>query len=78
MPYAKGACVAREFNLKSQMRLISWMEFEAEQLQWAQKGADAVYEPSNYHKRNPEAWNLPRPIPPRPYASAATLSKPHP
>ena len=69
MPYAKGACVAREFNLKSQMRLISWMEFEAEQLQWAPKGADAVYEPSNYHKRNPEAWNLPRPIPPRPYAS---------
>ena len=37
--------VAREFNLKSQMRLISWIEFEAEQRLWAQKGAVAVYEP---------------------------------
>jgi hypothetical protein len=61
--------VARKFNLKAEMRLISKKEFAAQKQQWIEKGAAATYEGSNYHKRYPEAWSLTRPNPPRPYTS---------
>lgn len=61
--------MAREFNLKAEMRLIPRKKFDAQKQQWIEKGAAATYEGSNYHKRDPEAWHLTWPNPPRPYAS---------
>jgi hypothetical protein len=61
--------VAREFNIKAEMRLISEKIFNAQKQQWVEKGVVATYAGSNYHKRYPEAWNLTWPFPPRPYAS---------
>jgi hypothetical protein len=55
----KESPVARKCSLKAEMRLIPKKEFEAQKLQWIEKGAAATYERSNYHKRAPLKTTLP-------------------
>ena len=50
-------------------RLVEQETFNDNVSFWKRLGKSSLYDPSAYHKKNPELWGLPRVNPPRPYGT---------